>query len=111
MKKILKALATIAVVAVAAWAMRDRFFSIPAPKEPGPPQFRVVPGAGKPHPAAHDLTVIRGVGPVYAARMEEAGFTTLPSIAAASPELLAEAAQVTIERAKDWAKQAASLQA
>ncbi len=109
MKKIVKAIATVAGVATVAWAMRDRFFAIASPKEPEPPKFRVVPMS--PSKEGDDLTEIRGVGPVYAARLKDAGFTTIASLAAADPGRVAEVAGVPIEKAEDWGAQATTVHA
>ena len=107
MNKIVKAVAMVAGIAAVAWAMRDRFFSIASPKEPEPPRFRVVPmsDAGD----GDDLTTIRGIGPVFAARLQESGYLTFASLATADPSALAEAAGVSVDRAEDWAAQATSV--
>lgn len=107
MNKIVKAVATVAGIAAVGWAMRDRFFSIASPKEPEPPRFRVVPMADTGD--GDDLTTIRGIGPVFAARLNAAGYRTLASLAGTDPQVLADAAGVTLERAEDWASQATSL--
>ncbi len=111
------------VVAIA-WAMRDRFVSIAAPKEPEPPSFRVVstpppPPAGQVRPERtasavsvqdpDDLTRINGVGPVFERRLMEAGLATFESIAAASARQVANAAGVTEPRAEGWITQASIL--
>lgn len=86
-----------------AWTMRDRFISLAVPREPQPPTFRVVPSL---QDAGEDLTLISGIGPVYAARLRNAGFTTLALVAAADPERLGEAAGVPTARAEPWVAQA-----
>jgi predicted flap endonuclease-1-like 5' DNA nuclease len=62
-------------------------------------------------PAADDLTVIVGIGPTIAARLNQAGITSLAAMMASSPERVAAAAKVSEERASGWMKQAAVLQA
>jgi large subunit ribosomal protein L21 len=95
------------------WAMRDRFISISAPREPVaiPP----LPGALKTQaPIARravtdDLTVIVGVGPVIASRLNQAGITSFADMTAAGPKLVAEAAKVGEEKAVGWIEQAVLL--
>ena len=96
---------TIAVV----WAMRDRLVSIAATREPEPPQFRVVtPPSDDPAPLApaegqaDDLTTLPGVGPATAAKLVAAGFETLDSIAASTPEALVAAVGGSSARAASW---------
>lgn len=41
-----------------------------------------------------DLTLVRGIGPTYASRLQEAGISTLSALALASPEEVCEIVQV-----------------
>lgn len=110
MKRLGKLLGVAAGLAAIVWAMRDRFVSIAAPKEPEPPTFRVVPPP--PGPAASDgdeLTRVSGIGPVYAERLRAGGIGSLDELASAPPEKVAEAADVPTERAADWVSQASDL--
>ncbi len=110
MKRLGKLFGVAAGLAAVVWAMRDRFVSIAAPKEPEPPTFRVVPPP--PEPPAFDgdeLTRVKGIGPVYAARLRSGGITRLAELASADPAKVAEAADVPPERAADWISQASSL--
>jgi predicted flap endonuclease-1-like 5' DNA nuclease len=63
-----------------------------------------VPTAG-----SDDLTRVKGIGPVYRARLEQAGITTFAGLASSTAQKIAEAAEVTVERAADWLGQAAAL--
>lgn len=90
--------------------MRDRIMSIVSPAEPEPPSFRVVtppstPGAG----AASELLEVDGVGPVFAAKLIEAGITTLPELVAAGAERVAGIVELPASRVQGWIDHAASL--
>ena len=110
MKRLGKLFGLAAGLAAVLWAMRDRFVSIAAPREPEPPAFRVVPPPPEPADGdGEDLTKVRGIGPVYADRLRSVGITDLAELAAADPAKVAEAADVTPERAADWVSQASAL--
>lgn len=49
-----------------------------------------------------DLTVIDGIGPTYAERLEVAGITTFAALRSATVAEVVEAADVSEERAEDW---------
>jgi len=53
-----------------------------------------------------DLESVDGIGPTYAERLREAGIDGLAALAAADPEVVAEAAEVSVSRAEDWIGQA-----
>ena len=122
MKKLARLLGVAGGLVAILWAMRDRFVSIASPREPEPPRFRMptdlhtatgddgaqasetAPGLDSPY----DLTSVKGIGPAYAQRLQQAGITTLAALAAAPPDRVAEAAQVSIERAEEWVAAAAA---
>ena len=78
------------------WAMRDRFISVATSREPEPPTFRKGAQTGAP------VDQIDGIGPVFARRLSEAGLGTMTALAAATPDQVAEAASVSVARAKTW---------
>ena len=84
------------------WAMRDRLLPSPQIPEGPPPRYRT------PEPDA-DLTSVKGIGPVYAERLNEAGIHNFAQLAAADPGAVAEAAGTSESAAKDWIEQAATL--
>lgn len=110
MKRFARILGIIAGIGVIVWAVRDRFVSLTVPKEPEPPAFRTPPTPARPTPAedpgavaasgepagappvasADDLTEVKGIGPVFAGRLTEAGITSFAELAAASEEALTE---------------------
>lgn len=111
MKRLARVLGFVGGAAALLWAMRDRFVSIAAPREPQPPSFRVVTEPGRPPlakqgPEHDDLTTISGIGPVFARRLLEGGITTFAELASTPPSSVAEIAQVTVSRAALWVEQA-----
>lgn len=114
MKSTAKIIGLIGAAIAILWAMRDRLVSIAAPSDPAPPTFRVIPPTeSAPQPAAteapvDDLTEINGIGPVYAARLREAGITSFASLGAAGAARVAEITGATTSRAEDWLSQASA---
>jgi len=58
--------------------------------------------------AAEDLAQVWGIGPVYRARLAEAGITTFAQLAAAGSDAVVAATGVPPARATDWIAQAAA---
>lgn len=110
MKKVFQFFGVLAGLGTVIWVMRDRFISLALPREPEPPTFRVAP-----HPPQEelsqvdDLTIIKGVGPVYAARLEDAGITSLAGLSAADAEALASVVDVPVGRVGTWIEEATFL--
>ena len=98
----------VAGVATVVWAMRERFISIAAPREPEPPTFRVVTQTSQPPKPAgpEDLTEINGIGPVFARRLMEGGLSTFAALAGADVNRVVELTGVPESRAADWIEQA-----
>ena len=96
MRRLFRLIWWIGVFAAIAWLLRDRL--VPAPEEAAtePPRYRVTPPPAppaEPAPAAaadDDLEAIKGVGPVYAARLADAGITSFAVLAAADAADLAQ---------------------
>jgi predicted flap endonuclease-1-like 5' DNA nuclease len=109
-KKVFRFFGVLAGIGTVIWVMRDRFISLALPREPEPPTFRVAP-----HPPQEelsqvdDLTIIKGVGPVYAARLEDAGITSLAGLSAADAEALASDVDVPVGRVGTWIEEATFL--
>lgn len=95
MRRIAKVIGFIGGTAAVVWAMRDRFISVATSREPHAPTFRT----GGPTPT---VDTVDGIGPVFAKRLTEAGLGNLDKLAAASPDQVAEAASVSVARAKKW---------
>ena len=57
--------------------------------------------------AADDLTEIKGIGPVFAERLRQAGITTFADVAKASPDQLREVTHATsVANPDEWIEQA-----
>ena len=109
MKKTLRFIGVLAGLGTVIWVMRDRFISLALPREPQPPAFRVAPHAPPAEPGSSqkdDLTIIKGIGPVYAARLEDAGIISLAGLAAAEAEAVATTIDVAAGRVSDWIAEA-----
>ncbi|MDH3261022.1 MAG: hypothetical protein OEM81_05675 [Acidimicrobiia bacterium] len=112
MKKLFRFFGVLAGLGTVIWVMRDRFISLALPREPNLPTFRVAPHPPLPHeqdPLKDDLTILKGVGPVYAARLEDAGITSLAGLGAAQAEALAAIINMPADRVGAWIKEAAFL--
>lgn len=93
------------------WLLKDRILgpeTTPVTPEDAP-KFRVVRAPKGGARAVDDLSEVKGIGPVYKARLVEGGITTFAALAAAPAARIAEIAEVGEETAADWAKQASAL--
>ncbi len=96
-------------VAAIAWMLKDRLTRpTPLPEE-APPTFRVPPPPVAARPDADDLAEIRGIGPVFKARLAAAGVSRFDELVRLDPERVAEIAGVPVGRAAEWVEQAHSL--
>jgi len=105
MKRLAKVIGIVGGTLALIWAMRDRFISVAASREPEPPVLR----ATAPVPAAPGIDTIDGIGPVFAGRLRAAGIDTVPVLASSTPDTIAEVAGVSGARARGWIDQARSL--
>lgn len=114
MKRLGRIIGFIGGAAAVIWAMRDRLISIAAPSEPEPPRFRVVsnPQTAEMPPSdttTDDLTLVTGIGPVYASRLRAAGIDSFEKVAATDDATLARIVGVSESRVEGWRSQAAEL--
>jgi predicted flap endonuclease-1-like 5' DNA nuclease len=103
-KRATKIVGIVAGAMAIVWAMRDRFISVAASREPEPPVFRTAPQS-----AAPAIDAVDGIGPVIAGRLRSAGIDDVDELASSSPDAVAEAAGVSGARARAWIEQARSL--
>lgn len=102
----------VAAAVVIAARLRERLTVPPAAGLPGEGEGEPSAEAEVPPPAeADDLAEVRGIGPVFRARLTEAGLATFTELAAADPEAVVAATGVPPARAADWIAQAAALAA
>lgn len=102
MKTVAKVIGIVGAAAALVWAMRDRFISVAASREPEPPVLRVA----VPEPGPAGIDEIDGIGPVFAGRLKGAGIDNVSKLASATPDTIAEAAGVSGARARTWIEQA-----
>jgi predicted flap endonuclease-1-like 5' DNA nuclease len=95
MKRLAKIIGIVGGTVAIIWVIRDRFISVATSREPDPPVFHSEPPAAK-------VDTIDGIGPVFAQRLTGAGLGTVNALAAANPDLVAEAAGVSAARARTW---------
>jgi predicted flap endonuclease-1-like 5' DNA nuclease len=105
MKRLAKVVGLIGGAVAIVWAMRDRFISVAASREPEPPVFRTTPPGTDRLP----IETVDGIGPVLAGKLRDAGIGDLTQLATASPDTVAEAAGVSGARARAWIEQARAL--
>ncbi|GIU91776.1 MAG: hypothetical protein KatS3mg011_0682 [Acidimicrobiia bacterium] len=103
-RKVARLVGVVGGIVALIWAMRDRLVSIAAPREPQPPRFRVVPP-----PEPTELTEVKGVGPVFARRLREAGIATAHQLANTDAQRVAEILDVPIGRAEDIVREASAI--
>jgi predicted flap endonuclease-1-like 5' DNA nuclease len=101
-KNILRVTGVIAGLGAAAWALRDRMLPPPEIHDEPPPKFRT---GGVPD----DLTLIKGVGPVYQDRLAEAGVHSFSDLGGRDASQIAEIAGTSVAVAQDWVKSAQAL--
>ncbi len=104
MKRLTKVVGVVGGAAAIVWAMRDRFISVAASREPEPPVFRS--GAT---PDRLPIEAVAGIGPVMASKLRASGIEDMTRLAASSPDTVAEAAGVSAARARAWIEQARTL--
>lgn len=93
----------------AVWALRDRLLPAPEVHSEPPPRFRTVDSSTDDVIETDDLTAIRGIGPVTAAKLAENDIRSFKALADMTPESLADAAGTTSEAAGAWIESAADL--
>ena len=118
MKRLARVIGVLGGVGAVIWAMRERFISIAAPREPHPPTFRVVTEPSeppRPTPGSDrssepdDLTEVLGIGPVFNRRLMEGGISTFAQLAHATTDRVMELTGVPESKAQDWIEQARTL--
>lgn len=111
MNEPLKVFLRIAGVAIglgaAAWALRERLLPAPVIPEGPPPKFRTSPTNAAAGP--DDLTAVKGIGPVYAERLVDAGYDSFAALVSAGADAVGNAAGVSADTAQKWVKSASEL--
>jgi predicted flap endonuclease-1-like 5' DNA nuclease len=100
-KNLLRVAGVVVGLGAAAWALRDRMLPGPEVHEEPPPKFRS--GGG-----ADDLTLIKGIGPVYRDRLTDSGIHSFSDLAATSPDQIADVAGTSVSISEGWVLSAQS---
>lgn len=106
LKQFLRIGGVVVGLGAAVWALRDKLLPAPAIPEGPPPRFRTGDNSAA---SSDELTDVKGIGPVYAERLVDAGITSFSELSAADAAAISEAAGVSESTAVTWMEQAASL--
>lgn len=125
MRKLVNFILFVAAAVGISWIMRE--YLVPQPEAPtaSPPPFRPAPEPrtpptpstkptatepNTPEPkVADDLTLVTGIGPAFAKRLNAAGITSFAELASADANTLAETIDVAESKVADWVNQAPNL--
>lgn len=105
-KNLIRIAGVVASLGAAVWALRDRLLPPPEVSDAPPPRFR---GPDESPAPDRDLTDIKGVGPVTAGKLADAGITDVATVAGMSPTDLAAAVGTTESTAAGWIESARTL--
>ena len=86
------------------WLTREHLLPTPHVSHEPPPHYRSTPPP--PDESSDDLTAIKGIGPVYAARLDERGVSSFRALADADAAALAASLGISADAAAAWIAQA-----
>jgi predicted flap endonuclease-1-like 5' DNA nuclease len=101
-KNLLRVAGVVVGLGAAVWALRDRMLPGPEIHDEPPPKFRT--GGG-----SDDLTSVKGIGPVYADRLNASGIHSFSDLAGAEAAYVADVAETSVSVAETWVRFADSL--
>ncbi len=106
-KNLIRIAGVVAGLGAAVWALRDRLLPAPEVHDEPPPRFRTATT----HATAQndDLTLIKGIGPVKAGALHDAGIDSFAQLASMSADELADTARTSTATAQGWIEAAAEL--
>ena len=105
LKNLLRITGIVLGLGAAAWALRHRLLPSPAVSDEPPPRFRTGPA----EPEGTNLTSVKGIGPAFAARLEDAGVDSIAALAGADAAALAERTGLATGTLAGWIEQASNL--
>jgi predicted flap endonuclease-1-like 5' DNA nuclease len=103
MKRLFRFAGLVALAAAIVWLTREHLLPTPHVSHEPPPHYRSTP---PPAAAPDDLTVIKGIGPVYAARLADIGIVTFHTLADADTQTVAHATGAAPSVITEWVEQA-----
>ena len=89
------------LAATIVWLTREHLLPAPKVSDEPPPHDRATPP-----PEPDDLTEVKGIGPVYASRLNEAGIVTFRGLAESDSAATAAAIDMPAETVAGWIEQA-----
>ena len=89
------------LAATIVWLTREHLLPTPKVSDEPPPHYRATPP-----PEPDDLTEVKGIGPVYASRLNEAGIVTFRGLAESDSAATAAAIDMPAETVAGWIEQA-----
>ena len=114
-KNIVRFAGVVIGLGAAAWALRDKLLPAPEIHDEPPPRFRepgvavAESGSSSRTDDEDDLTTIKGIGPVTAGKLADAGVTTFKSLAAADANAVSEIAGTSETASAQWITAASQL--
>lgn len=107
LKKLFRFAVLLAIAATIVWLTRERLLPTPrVPHDEPAPHYRSTPPAPPADP--DDLTSIKGIGRVFAARLNDAGVRTFRKLSESDAATIAGAVSTTEAAVRDWIAQAAA---
>jgi predicted flap endonuclease-1-like 5' DNA nuclease len=99
LKNLIRISGALAGLGAAIWAMSSRLLPSPEIHDEPPPLFRIPP-------QPDDLTQIKGIGPVKASQLNDAGVDTFSELAEMPTDTLATVTGTSLSTATRWSKDA-----
>lgn len=102
--KLLRLAVLVALATAIVWLTREHLLPTPHVSHEPPPHYRSTPPP--PQEAPDDLTAIKGIGPVYAAKLDDMGIKSFRCLSELDPQTIADAMGTSPQTATDWIAQA-----
>ena len=102
-KKLLRLSGAISLLVTIVWLTREHLLPTPRVADDPKPHYRSTP---PPPPDPDDLTAIKGIGPVFADRLNDAGIQTFRGLSEIDAATIAESIGTTPEAVSGWISQA-----
>ena len=103
-KRLIRFVGLVAVASAIVWLTREHLLPTPHVSHEPPPHYRSTPPP--PQAAADDLSEIKGIGPVFATKLEEVGIRSFRGLSEVAPSTITDTIGVSPKVATDWVNQA-----